>query len=140
MNDNDIIKAMERCNDPIFTCEGCPLERAGSCLNVIKKYALDLINRQKAEIERLQHIRAELSKENDRLYIASEENQKVIKVWKDIAHRETGYVKIARIEAIREFAKRLEADLGELFIVAHPCVPAIIDNLVKEMTEGEDET
>lgn len=29
--------------------------------------AVDLINRQKAEIERLNHIRAELSKENDRL-------------------------------------------------------------------------
>lgn len=30
MNDNDIIKALECCNDPILTCEGCPLERAGS--------------------------------------------------------------------------------------------------------------
>jgi hypothetical protein len=53
MNDNDIIKALERCKDPILTCEGCPLERADGCVNVIIRYAFDLVNRQKAEIERL---------------------------------------------------------------------------------------
>ena len=42
-------------------------------------------------------------------------------------------IKSTKAEAIKEFAERLEADLGSLFLVNHPCVGGIIDNLVKEM-------
>lgn len=71
MNDNDIIKALECCKIkiPPYKCEECPLLRgvSNSCIYECKELAYDLINRQKAEIERLNHIRAELSKEIDRL-------------------------------------------------------------------------
>jgi cell division protein FtsB len=40
--------------------------------------ALDLINRQKAEIERLSHIRAELSKEIDKLRDMVAQNEGVL--------------------------------------------------------------
>lgn len=36
-------------------------------------------------------------------------------------------------EAIKEFAKRLQDDLGHLFIIHHPVVGELINNLVKEM-------
>lgn len=52
MKDNELIKALECCSGT--TCEGCPFqERFGKdapCSN-LKKYALDLINRQKTEID-----------------------------------------------------------------------------------------
>ena len=62
MTDNEIIKALECCTDiDLDSCEKCPIRI--ECYNNtidIKKAALDLINRQKAEIERL-------NKEVDRL-------------------------------------------------------------------------
>ena len=50
MTDNEIIKALERCNNPILTCEGCPLDQEVSCMTFIKTNILDLIKRQQAEI------------------------------------------------------------------------------------------
>lgn len=122
MNDNDIVKALMCCKDA--ECLNCPRWTdewySGQCNDFLQD-VLDLINRQKEEIERLNHIRAELSKEID--------------IWKDIAKRETGYVGIARSEAIKEFAERLKAEAtlqhGGVTVVYGSC----IDNLAKEMTE-----
>lgn len=98
LTDSEIIKALE-CHKTksLLDCEICPLYETKigfrNCQRYLDEAVLDLINHQKAEIERLNHIRAELSKEID--------------IWKDIAKRETGYVGIARAEAIREFVERL---------------------------------
>lgn len=59
MTDNEIIKALECCASGTSSeaCEGCPFNENDICdkeSNATEKYALDLINRQKAEIERLQ--------------------------------------------------------------------------------------
>ena len=58
MADNDIIKASECCGSEttIMTCGDCPLLDVGKpdCHFSNAKKALDLINYQKAEIERLQ--------------------------------------------------------------------------------------
>ncbi len=54
--DEEIIKALECCTKVVSgvrKCEKCPLYTKFQCLYAIKVYALDLINRQKAEIERL---------------------------------------------------------------------------------------
>lgn len=51
MNDNDIIKALERC--ATTNCKGCPYFKFGNCSDKLQLDAVDLINRQKAEIERL---------------------------------------------------------------------------------------
>lgn len=54
MTDEQIIKALEchnGCRGSI--CEECPLFPTNECSAELSGYALDLINRQKAEIERL---------------------------------------------------------------------------------------
>ena len=54
MTDNEIIKALECCNGWHGRCLNCPLNREGTnCKEKLNSYALDLINRQKAEIEEL---------------------------------------------------------------------------------------
>ena len=56
MTDNEIINALTHCT--MIGCTKCPLDTVkelgtGNCLELMLKEALDLINRQKAEIERL---------------------------------------------------------------------------------------
>lgn len=62
MTDNDIIKALECCADTTKECEDCPFLQF-ECIvdteNSLVKSALDLINRQQAEIERLTNIKAD---------------------------------------------------------------------------------
>lgn len=52
MTDNEIIRALECCtNTHLYTCDDCPFcKQCGSDEDVLK-YALDLINRQQAEVE-----------------------------------------------------------------------------------------
>ena len=50
MTDNEIIKALECCKKD--DCDNCPND-FGNCYANLSGYSLDLINRQKAEIERL---------------------------------------------------------------------------------------
>lgn len=112
--DDEIVKALGCCSDT--GCEECPINNKSiMCATRLMEHALDLINRQKAEIESL--------KEAYALY------------------EETTGLKWARAEAIKEFAKRLKAKL-HLDRVVMGCNCAFvedvqIDNLVKEMT-GEN--
>ena len=96
---------------------------------------IDLINRQKAEIERM-------------------ENQNTLLLKKKCKDINTAR-KIIKSEAIKDFAKRLKSKLNDLEFrtkthrktvptkfcddnanwVMHECVPEEIDKLVKEMTE-----
>ncbi len=83
MTDNEIIKALETCCGD-NGCFGCPYTKDYSCRllrNPIKD-ALDLINRQKAEIERLNY-----------------ENLQTI-----------ASIKHLKAEAIKEFAERLKKE------------------------------
>ena len=51
LTDNEIIKALKICTSEDLGCQdGCPYI-SGGCVSEIKKHVLDLINRQKAEIE-----------------------------------------------------------------------------------------
>jgi hypothetical protein len=70
----------------------------------------NLINRQKAEIEDLKKVVID--------DYASEYDNKI------------------KAEAVKEFAERLEENLGELFMANHSWVGEIVDNLLKE-TVGE---
>ena len=55
MTDNEIIKALECCCGTAHdSCRDCPYDDTG-CEDKLEKDALDLINRQKAEIAELQH-------------------------------------------------------------------------------------
>ena len=55
MTDTEIIKALECCAGDGTTkdCYSCSIYEIDECQCVLPKQALDLINRQKAEIERL---------------------------------------------------------------------------------------
>lgn len=54
MTDDEIITALECCDfTDIKACEECPLYHTSDCISVIIDKTLDLVNRQKAEIERL---------------------------------------------------------------------------------------
>ena len=98
LTDNEIIKALECCNKPIgkTECGICPLyHSAGRCTENMLTNALDLINRQKAEIERLY-------KENDRL------SQCVLYHEGDIAD--------AKLDAIEGFANEIEKEISQAII------------------------
>lgn len=117
MNDNEIIKALEACKSGYCYCgEGCPLanddgydDDISKCTSKLSENALDLINRQRAEIEDL----------------------------KDINEHLNVFVLEAREAAIKEFAERLKKET--LFDSGWGVIqPDVIDNLVKEMTEGTE--
>ena len=71
MTDNEIIKAVECClakeNCEVISCEKCPLEKQYECMDIMFHQTLDLINRQKAEIESLKHRKTELQIRNQEL-------------------------------------------------------------------------
>jgi hypothetical protein len=120
--DAEIVEALEICSQNIVIHHN-RLTYKGIPLRFLFADVLDLIKRQKAEIERLNHIRAELSKENDAL---KEEKDNLIKTYKE-----------CMTEAIKEFADRLkESCFGNPYL-DDDVLNKLTDNLVKEMT-GEN--
>lgn len=132
MTDNDIIKALKCCVDN-GKCKECPINphygNYGYCTNLALTYALDLINRQKAEIDELRKSE-EIAKQNA----------------VNMARAMPNIAKATRIEAIKEFAGRLrkhlerrtEYDEGGWDMDVLTVTEENIDNLVKEMTENEN--
>ena len=107
MTDNEIIKALECCAK--LTCSECPYyEKKHIHCRELRKLALDLINRQKAEIERLKFRKCLYSG----LY--SEYDIKQIRdcTQGECFHRESE--ELVRIEAIKEFAKKINPIIDEL--------------------------
>ena len=124
MTDNEIIKALECfAIDKDFDCSqcvGCAFETKGMCYENasegIAKATLDLINRQKAEIERANcHI------------------DKLLHVTDDLVYE----CDCAKQEAIKEFAERLLNNYATYRLTDEISVDAVasdIKHLVKEMT------
>lgn len=110
MTDNEIIKALECCSndDDDSGCRNCPLgDKYPYCDDVLDGRTIDLINRQKAEIEAL------------------------------IAGQETlqKYIVTAKADAIKEFADCVKKHQEMLFneIYSSFGFAEAIDNLVDEM-------
>ena len=120
MTDNEIIKALE-CHNlcTVSKCEECPLFPTNECSAELSGYALDFINRQKAEIEG--------SRQRDFVYF--ERNKSLAETVKTLETR----LCHARAEAIKEFAERLKADFEKPCAYDFVCIERRIDNLVKEM-------
>lgn len=123
MTDNEIIKALECHTGKVSKrCQVCPYTIYGCyCLDHLHPDLLDLINRQKAEIERL-------------------------KGWQDLLKAEKH--SLIKAEAVKEFAERLKATTMKCGIEhieyydkppIYKLVPFVddedIDNLVKEMAK-----
>lgn len=137
MTDNEIIKALECCGNIVdSTCKECAYHETynASCVVRLMRNALDLINRQKAEIEKYKS--------------GMIANAEVVKTL-------INELKTAKSEAIKEFAEELEYFvLNEDIEVAEPkCkdyesyinganqfrhqIKNGINSLVKERTEVE---
>lgn len=121
ITDEEIIKALRCCSEPCAECDECPLCCTGGvyCYTFeIQKHALNLINRQKAEIERLK---------GSVIVNNIMESQKI--------KRE------AKFEAIKEFAERLKEKSYKTirnYVLTKDVVEVCdIDNLVKEMVGKE---
>lgn len=125
MTDNEIIKALECCGDK--NCKYCPnFSEDIECSEKLIKLSLDLIKRQKAEIEKLQ-VSTMVCEQRDLII----ENAKLITLnWGN------PIIVAIKSEAIREFAERLKEksvwdDKGDTKIVYE----YDIDKIAKEMTE-----
>lgn len=114
MTDKEIIKALECCTKSIDNgnCGDCPLLEK-ECIRGLPKYALDLINRQQAEIEEL---------------------ERVISYLEGVCESTPDKV---RAEAIKEFADRLKEKIGDSHFQNYGLAILEIHDLVKEMV-GEE--
>ena len=113
--DEEVIKALEVCVDN-SSCKECPINpnhgNYGYCTNLALTYALDLIKRQKAEIELLK-----------------EATTNTINTSIEFGLDKEGQIKKAKVEAVKEFAERLCADRvsNDPVVIAATC-------MLKEMT------
>lgn len=157
MTDDDVIKALECCTSDKRCSEiECPFRSA--CKDdtlALEKYALDLINRQKAEIER-SHTAFENSQTATKMWHREAELNagEIIKLQAEVERLTTenlilsqkrinmferlDIVNNARAEAIKEFAKRLKELIphfnGETSLY---CFERAIDHALEEMV-GEN--
>lgn len=58
LSDDDVVIALKCCCSENYeeVCPKCPLHRSGNCNSILAMLSLDLINRYKAEIDRLKEI------------------------------------------------------------------------------------
>ena len=135
MNDAEIIKALECCSMPHteVKCFCCKSTNVDICSKLNPTIILDLINRQKAEIEKLES-------KNNTLTIDNAILKSIIGSLKDD-------IQTAKSEAIREFAEKLkekscnhlvEYDEGGWSERVSAVKVENIDSLVEEMTSDED--
>ena len=130
MTDNEIIKSLECCVEGTSeSCLSCVLRLTPypACKTLVEKHTLDLIKRQKAEIERLEE-------DNEALNSAVSSALDIVN-----SNYQNG-----RLEAIKEFMDRLEKkifpmsmfDNGNYGINAK-AVKVAIESIKKEMV-GDD--
>ena len=149
MTDNEIIKALEICiNNEELSCKdkNCPcFKLCAKDIDALEKQTLDLINRQKAEIEGLKAPKflVEYKPLTDKEMYEKMKNAHlgIITVGEPTIKRidEEGI----KSEAIKEFAERLKehtttAIFGQGKYSYEIVTEQSIDNLVKEMTEQKE--
>ena len=134
MTDNEIIKAVECClakeNCEVISCEKCPLEKQYECMDIMFHQTLDLINRQKAEIESLKHRKTELQIRNQEL---QHEKSEAIK---EFAEELEYFVLNEDIEVAEPKCKDYESYINGANQFRHQ-IKNGINSLVKERTEVE---
>ena len=138
MTDEQIIKALECClnADSRFECYECNYHDKAHCLDSMIIDTLNLINRQKAEIERLQGILLAFMDE-----VARWESKEGIDVSRlpliPICDEGRNSIDRIRAKAINQFAERLKEKERPVFPLAMVIDVYEIDNLVKEMVGAE---
>lgn len=133
MTDNEIIKAMQCVIGNGVSCSECEYQKAlpfPSCRRMCAENALDLINRQKTEIEELRERISYLEKSID---CSRKEYNRLLQKLQQ-----------AKSEAIKEFAERLKSisiglEIGNDKKFKMMAVSTIaIDKIAKEMTEVKE--
>lgn len=123
LTDREIIKALECCKPKQNrNCSICPVYELGNfCAAELRGAALDLINRQKAEIERLKALAKNGAS-------AIDTNNRLIQKFAETT-----------AEAIKEFADKAVEKLTENYSSKY-CrwIDDTIDSLLKEMEEEEE--
>ena len=138
LTDSEIVKVLECCVTYEF-CTECPLvDNCPSDYSLLKS-ALDLINRQKAEIERL-------NKQLEEFKFLESRVNSIKNTPKDTFSGALISIAegVARYEAVKEFAERLkeyvesyDVTTGYRVTIVQAVEEETIDNLVKEMV-GEN--
>lgn len=150
--DDEIIKALECCSKDVpllNSCTDCPFN-GKKCAALLPQTTLALINRQKAEIESLNAVYADMT---ESLRLAAEANKdmqaerqrlnkEVDRLSQCVLYHD-GIVSDlekdlfnAKADAIKEFAEAVKIEFYREFDEVIPSVMADkIDDLVKEMTE-----
>ena len=134
MTDNEIIKALEYCSSHDDCDLKCPIAKETTvdegCIRTIGRLALDIINRQKAEIERLKPFEEKIAEYNssirveDMLVFASS-----LEEWLEFCDN-------LKAEAYKEFAERLKIKSEHFEMEKENFVSETdIDNLLAEMEE-----
>lgn len=126
MTDNEIIKALKK--HSMDLCSNCKVEKAtlcNNCISEIERNALDLINRQQAEIEKL---KAEEEKYPFKCVMPF--NSMVCSKSIEDYDRFVGDI---GADAIKEFAERLREKAYLTDRKVYAVLRDDIDNLVKEM-------
>ena len=145
MTDEQIIKAMRCVIGNGVNCSECEYQKAlpfPSCRRMCAKNALDLINRQKAEKERLEDENYTLKNKIEIRDNLIEQLGSDIDIKYNTIYTMREKLKNSKSEAIKEFVERVKRtsiglEIGDdkkfkMTVVS----TAAIDNLVKEMTEG----
>ncbi len=138
LSEAEIIKALECCGNMNDCKKECPLDDLGGidkCLPTLTLNALDIIKRQRDEIERLET-------ECEKAYKQAEAD-----ILGNLADGGTSChwcIDKHKAEAIKEFAQRLKENIdnGELYSISEDYEMTVdhINNLVKEMTEDNNAT
>ena len=123
MTDNDIITALKRCiecnESQMAVCNNCAMEKTyPECDHEIEVMALDLINRQKAEIERKDRII-----ESYALQYGTAADKEV-------------FLRKIRVEAIKGFAERIKKKAEIRYLDGDKRFDCIVDsNFIEKLVE-----
>lgn len=116
MTDKQIVKALECCcakeNCEVVSCEKCPLEKHYECTDIMFHETVDLIKRQKEEIERLKTMNSEL-----RIGLKVIKRTEIKKLWerleKEIRYCTDVYgnsIQAINVECANRIVKEMESD------------------------------
>lgn len=138
--DEEIIKALEYCNAGRTDCDKCVVKRKCESYpfhSAVAEYAIDLINRQKSEIERLKTENKIYIQANQVIgYQRDQRDKEIDELQKQIDGLDVRENKI-KSEAYKEFAGKLKketlSDRGYDILQQ-----GTIENILKEMV-GEEE-
>lgn len=133
LTDEDVVEGLERCISTTTdkACAGCPFNKQNLCdidQWALEKYALNLINRQRAEIERLKSANDEKFCQWDML--AEKTKQHYADLYNEAKD-------ILKSEAYKEFAEKLKKryDNPVWYLGGSNGFFDNLDNFVKEMVD-----